>query len=89
MFNRLASLIVASGYVVAAYLIAGFRGNLFVHCLIAVVIAVPVIWFADVFSDYTGPANWGFVARPTPGIMIAIAGWLILLVVPLVFIVIR
>jgi hypothetical protein len=83
-FSRLASLVVAAGFVIAALFLFGGGGNQMVHCALAVLVPLPFIWFPEAFASYTGPANWGYATRPTPAVFLAVAGWILLVVGPLV-----
>jgi hypothetical protein len=84
MIIRVASLLVAAGYVALALFAtkAQNRELVVVEVIVAVVAALPLIWFGDALGRYVGPAEIGYINRPTPGIFVAIGGWILLLVVP-------
>jgi hypothetical protein len=81
-FSRVASLVLAVGYLVAAWLLIGRDRPGLLPCAFAALLPLPFIWFSDALGDYSGPGHMGYVVRSTPGIMIAVAGWLFLLVIP-------
>ena len=81
-FSRAASLVLAAGYLVAAVLLFGRERPGLLPCAFAALLPLPFIWFPDAIGDYAGPGHMGYVVRPTPGIMIAVAGWVVLLAVP-------
>lgn len=82
--SRLASLLVAAAYLVAMALIVPHDAQLMVPCVLATVMPLPFIWFSEAFGNYTGPAHMGYINRTTPGPMVAIAAWIMLLTVPAV-----
>jgi hypothetical protein len=87
-FNRIASLVVAAGYVVAG-LICGRDTSAVAFCIITALFPLPLIWFPEAFGPYVGPANMGYINRPTPAVFVAIAGWLLLMIVPAVILMVR
>jgi len=80
-FNRIASLVVAVGYVVAG-LASGRDASVVAFVVITALFPLPFIWFPEAFGRYVGPANMGYINRPTPPVFVAIAGWLLLMIVP-------
>lgn len=80
--SRLASLIVAAAYVVAALALRGSKTQLLIALISVSVVPLPFIWFSDALGSYAGPADLGSINRPTPGLAIAVAAWLILLFIP-------
>ena len=81
-YSRGALLVVAAGYLVAAVLIVGRDGRAMAVYALSILLPLPFIWFPEAFGSYTGPADRGYINRPTPGVMIAIAGWFLLVVSP-------
>ena len=81
-FSRAASLVVAAGYVVLAAFLVGRDAGGMVTCALAALLPVPFIWFPDAFGAYIGPAHFGYVNRPTPGLAILVLGWVWLTLVP-------
>jgi hypothetical protein len=82
--NRLASLVVAAGYLIAAAFMPAPPAGGMITFVLAVLFPLPFIWFSEPLGDFIGPAWIGYVNRPTSGIVLAIAGWMILIGVPLV-----
>jgi hypothetical protein len=84
--SRLASLLVAFGYLIAAFIGAKEgKGGLAV-LLTAVILLFPLalIWFSDVFGDYIGSARRGYIDQKTPSVIITVAGWFFLVGLPLI-----
>ena len=82
--SRLTSLFVAAAYVVAAVILRGTIPQILIACIVIVLLGLACIWFPDALGSYTGPAEIGSIQRTTPGLMIAMAGWGLLVVVPMV-----
>jgi len=76
-WNRVLSIIVVAFYIVAG----GFAGGARVALLAAVFSILPLacIWFSQAMGGYVGPAWRGAITGSSPGIMVCIAGWLLLL----------
>ena len=76
-WNRILSGLVAVIYVVAASFSGGaeaaFKAFLFL------ILPLACIWFSDAMGGYVGPTPRGAITSPTPGSIICIAGWLLLL----------
>jgi len=75
--HRLASLVVAAVYFVAAAICDGGAGVL--QCAIALVLPLGCIWFSDELGEYTGRAGHGMISNATPGPLVAVGGWALLL----------
>ena len=64
-------------YVVAAYAYdsaeAAFKVGVFL------ILPLACIWFADAMGGHTGPTTSIPITAPTPGIIVLILGWLLLL----------
>ena len=57
-------------------------GELAAHCAIDIALPVACIWFGDELGAFTGAIAIGqSVAFPTPGIMVRIGGWVLLLAI--------
>jgi hypothetical protein len=82
-FNRIASLVVVGAYLIAAFT-SGRDASVVAFCVITALFPLPFIWFPEAFGSYIGPANMGYINRPTPPVFVAIAGWLLLMIVPAV-----
>lgn len=83
--SRLASVLVAIGYVIVA-LVTAEIGQEYAAVILAFVLLLPMalIWFPDVLGDYLGPVRGGFIDHQTPPLMVAIAGWFFLVGMPLI-----
>jgi hypothetical protein len=76
-WNRTLSGLLAALYVIGAYMAAGVEGTLKVVAF--VILPLACIWFADEMGDYIGPTSSGAITSPTPGILVCLGGWLLLL----------
>jgi hypothetical protein len=85
--SRIASLCVAAAYLVAAFALRGAIPQVLIACVVIVILGLACIWFPDALGSYTGPPEFGSIQRSTPGLMIAIAGWVVLVIVPPVILV--
>jgi hypothetical protein len=85
LISRLGSVLVAVGYIIAAFVGADKGQGGFVAILAAVFLfSLALIWFPDVFSNYLGPVRGRYVDREPPPVVIAIAGWFFLVGMPLI-----
>ena len=84
--SRIASLVVAAAYVVAAIVLRGSNPQVLIACIGITLLPLPFIWYPEMGS-FTGPALTRSINQPTPGLAIAVAGWVILAIVPLVVLV--
>jgi hypothetical protein len=80
--SRLASLVVAAAYVIAAIALRGSNTQILIAVISAALVPLPFIWFPDALGDYVGPSYVEWLNRPTPGLAIAVTAWLILAVIP-------
>jgi uncharacterized membrane protein YhdT len=78
---RAVSLLVLIGYVVAAHRL-GMLG-LMLKIGLPMLLAIACIWFPDAFGAFSGVIHYRAITTPTPGIIVAIVGWLILVGLPL------
>ncbi len=76
-WNRALSGIVFLAYYVLAYAKAGNEAALMV--MIFCLLPLACIWFGEAMGGYTGPAGATGITAPSPGIMVCILGWLVLL----------
>jgi hypothetical protein len=76
-WNRILSGLLAACYVVAAYIHASAEGA----CKVAIAVILPLacIWFAEAMGGYVGPTTSGAITSPSPGLIVCILGWLLLL----------
>ena len=82
--SRLASLVVAAAYVMSAIAFRSSNTQILIAVISAALVPLPFIWFPDALGSYVGPADFGSIQRPTPGLAIAVTAWFILAVIPLV-----
>ena len=75
--NRFLSSLVACVYVVVG-LLAGGGGGGFIAFLF-VILPLACIWFSDAMGGFTGIAGSIGVTASSPGLLICIAGWVLLL----------
>jgi len=86
IISRVLSLIVAGGYVTAAY----FGGGGLVAAQIGAALLLPLacIWFSEAMGDFAGSMGSSQVTAVSPDWMVAIGGWVLLLLpilLPLMF----
>ena len=81
--SRIASVVVAAVYLVAAIMLRGSSPQILIACIGITLLPLPFIWFPEM-GNYVGPTLVRSINQPTPGLAIAVAGWVILAVVPLV-----
>jgi hypothetical protein len=79
---RLAAGIVASLYIAVAWYAMGAESAFKV--LIFLVFPLTLIWFSQPMGSYGGRAGHGVVTSDSPAWMVAIGGW-VLLLLPLMF----
>jgi len=76
-WNRILSGVLAVFYIVGAYAHAGLE--LAWKVGMSVILPLACIWFADAMGDYVGPTSSGAITSTTPGWLVCIGGWLLLL----------
>ena len=54
---------------------------------IFLILPLACIWFADAMGGYTGPTANMAITAPSPGMIVRILGW-VLLLLPLIFVII-
>ncbi|HTL15655.1 MAG TPA: hypothetical protein VL793_00380 [Patescibacteria group bacterium] len=76
-WNRVLSILVAAFYVGAG----GFAGGARAAFLAAAFSILPLacIWFCEAMGGYIGPTSRGAITGSSPGILVCIVGWLLLL----------
>jgi hypothetical protein len=82
ILSRLASLIVAAAYLIAAITLRSSNAQILIAVISAALVPLPFIWFPEALGSYVGPADLGSIQRPTPGLAIAVTAWFILAVIP-------
>ena len=81
-WNRILSGLVAALYVVGTYIHGGVEPAW--KMAIFVIFPLACIWFADEMGGYIGPTSSGAITNTTPGVLVCIGGWLLLLMPVLV-----
>ena len=76
-WNRVLSVGVVAFYVGAGALGGGARGAFLAAAFS--ILPLACIWFSEAMGGYVGPAWRGAITGPSPGLMVCIAGWLLLL----------
>jgi len=76
-WNRASSGAVAASYVVAALVTAS--GEQAFLALLFAIFPLACIWFGDAMGGFTGPAGTIGITAPSPGTMVRILGWVVLL----------
>jgi hypothetical protein len=84
-WNRTLSGLFAVIFVAAAWVgggaEVGFKAAIFV------VLPLACIWFGEAMGGYIGPTPHGAITSPTPGLLICILGWVIL-ILPVIFLIV-
>jgi hypothetical protein len=76
-WNRILSGLLAVIYVTTAFATSGAKAGF--EVLIFVILPLACIWFGDEMGGYTGASWGGAITDETPGLLVRIAGWLLLL----------
>jgi len=76
-WNRLLSLIIAVTYLVIAYVYGG--GELLFRTFIYLALPMTAIWYGEELGSYMGTMRLHQVTAQTPGIIVVIGGWILLL----------
>jgi hypothetical protein len=75
--NRILSALVAIIYIIAAFVTGG--GEASCKVLLFVIMPLACIWFSDAMGGYTGLTTSMPITAPSPGLIVCILGWLVLL----------
>jgi len=76
-WNLALSGLVFLAYFVVAYVKAGNEAAFMV--MLFCLLPLACIWFGGAMGGYVGPAGMTGITEPTPGIIVCILGWLLLL----------
>jgi hypothetical protein len=57
------------------------------EAVIFVILPLACIWFGEAMGGYIGPTAHGATTSPTPGLLVCILGWVILML-PVIFLVV-
>jgi hypothetical protein len=76
-WNRILSGLLAVSYIVFAFFVDGAKGA-FILALFAI-LPLACIWFSEAMGGYIGPVWRGSITDSSPGVLVCVAGWLLLL----------
>ena len=83
--NRILSGLLAVAYVVAAYFASSAESAF--KMALCTVLPLACIWFADAMGGFVGPTTMIAITGRSPGIVVCILGW-VLLLLPLIIVII-
>ncbi|HXQ70962.1 MAG TPA: hypothetical protein VN844_10770 [Pyrinomonadaceae bacterium] len=86
--GRTLSLIIAAVYLVLTAIAGSSRGRLLPNLLIVfggLLLPLACIWFGDELGEYVGTLPGSGITRKSPGWMVKIGGWVLLLLPAIVF----
>jgi hypothetical protein len=75
--NRIFSALLAVVYIIGAFVTGG--GEASCKVLLFLILPLACIWFSDAMGGYTGPTASMSITSPSPGVIVCILGWLVLL----------
>lgn len=76
-----------SGILAILYVLGGFAtggGEAGFKVLLCVILPLACIWFGDAMGGFTGQSGSIWINAPSPGIIVCILGWVVLLL-PILF----
>lgn len=76
-WNRVLSLLVAVFYIITAYCLKG--GEIAIKALIFALFPVACIWFSESMGNYTGIMGSMPINHISPGFLVRLLGWILLL----------
>jgi hypothetical protein len=79
-----------SGVIAAIYVLAALVTTSAEHAFLAllfVIFPLACIWFGDAMGGFTGPAGTIGITASSPGVVVRILGWVVLLL-PVIFMVV-
>ena len=76
-WNRVLSIVVVTLYIIVGAFVGGARAA-FVATAFSI-LPLACIWFSETMGGYVGPVWRGAITGPSPGLVVCIAGWLLLL----------
>ena len=76
-WNRILSALLAVIYIIVALVMGGVEES----CKVVLFLIMPMacIWFSEAMGGYTGLTTSVPITAPSPGIMVCIVGWVVLL----------
>jgi hypothetical protein len=81
-WNRLISALIALIYLAIAFAHGGMEATFKIG--IFLIFPLACIWFADAMGGYVGPTTSMAITAPSPGAIVRILGW-VLLLLPVIF----
>jgi hypothetical protein len=85
-WSRVLSGLIAVIYIIVATVAGGAEDGFKVFAF--TILPIACIWFGDAMGGYTGPTGTGMpFTAPSPGVIVCIVGWLVLLL-PVVLVII-
>lgn len=83
-WNRALSGLLAAVYIIGAFVAQGAEAG----CKVVLLVIFPLacIWFSEAMGGYTGPTTGIAITAPSPGLIVRILGWVVLLL-PLIFVI--
>lgn len=90
--SRLFSLVIAAGYLSIVLLTPGhssIQGRIGAVLVVAAYLLIPLlcIWFSDEMGNYIGALPGPAVNKSTPGCLVSLGGWLLLLFPAIAFLI--
>jgi hypothetical protein len=84
-WNRALSGLLAAVYIIGAFVGQGAEAG----CKVVLLVIFPLacIWFSEAMGGYTGPTTGIAITAPSPGLIVRILGWVVLLL-PLIFVIV-
>jgi hypothetical protein len=84
-WNRILSASLAAVYVALGFLAGGPEAGC--KMVLGVILPLACIWFSDAMGGYNGWVGSGSITSPSPGLIVCILGWVLLLLPVLIVIV--
>jgi hypothetical protein len=84
-WNRTLSGLLAVVYIVGACVAGGAEVGF--KAAMCVILPLACIWFGEAMGGYIGPTGQGAITSPTPGLLVCILGWVVL-ILPVIFLIV-
>ena len=82
--NRIFSSLLAAVYIFGGFATGGGEGGFKVMGF--VILPLACIWFGNAMGGYTGPSTDIWISTPSPGVIVCILGWM-MLILPAIFLI--